>query len=378
MASLQEILRPQVLTRVISRMAAADGSLLRLFGMQAGGPSETHVGHGREGVYHVYNNVRTIGQGRAPGTPAGRTSRQKIGRVPFVYPRLHEQISLLAEELHNVGRIDNPAVRDQAGEDYIRRQTQTLAQRGSNWRTALLVGMLRDSLYVFEDGDTWYPSYTSASSLYQISFGMPAGNKSQLDMTGTGDLIDTSWASTTTANIPKQLLDINAAFQRLNGGMLTDVILPVQQWSNIISNDFVSAVHGSATSPFTVFERKTETGPDGTQINEFAARLITMPQVMFHVTDAGLEVGAPGSETFTKHVEDNNAIFISRMPGVHTMYTGSEPISEYDNGPKTVKVGFSAWSKESSNPTSTEVFVLDNALPVNEVPTSIAYGTVEF
>jgi hypothetical protein len=60
------------------------------------------------------------------------------------------------------------------------------------------------------------------------------------------------------------------------------------------------------------------------------------------------------------------------------MYEGSEPIAEYDGGPETVKVGFQAWSTKTSNPTNTNVFVLDNALAVNHVPDSIIYATPVF
>jgi hypothetical protein len=55
---------------------------------------------------------------------------------------------------------------------------------------------------------------------------------------------------------------------------------------------------------------------------------------------------------------------------------GSEPIAEYDGGPESVRVGLSAWSKKTSNPTATEAYVLDNCLPVNHDPHSIQNATV--
>ena len=64
--SMQDILQPIALTKVISQMAAVSPSLLHLFGMEPGGKNEIDLGLGRMGYYHVYNNVRTVGQGRAP------------------------------------------------------------------------------------------------------------------------------------------------------------------------------------------------------------------------------------------------------------------------------------------------------------------------
>ena len=106
-ASIHEILRPQTLTRVVSQIAASTNTFLNFFGMQPGGPNEQFFGHGREGSFHVFNNVRSIGLGRAPGTAAGRRARRPIGKVPFVYPRMHESIDLLGEEIHNFSKIDN-------------------------------------------------------------------------------------------------------------------------------------------------------------------------------------------------------------------------------------------------------------------------------
>jgi hypothetical protein len=110
-------------------------------------------------------------------------------------------------------------------------------------------------------------------------------------------------------------------------------------------------------------------------VGEITAR----PGVMFYITDEGLDLGAPGSETFTKYVPDNGAIFLPDVDsGIFSMQLGSEPIAEFDGGPKSVRSGMSAWSKESSNPTVTELFALDNALAINHIPNSVANGTVIF
>ena len=62
--------------------------------------------------------------------------------------------------------------------------------------------------------------------------------------------------------------------------------------------------------------------------------------------------------------------------GKYTLYQGSEPIAEYDGGPESVRVGLTSWSKKTSNPTSTEVYVLDNCLPVPHDPYDLIPLTV--
>lgn len=378
MASIQTILQPITLTEVISRQMAAERWILQFMGMAPGGANEQYFGHGRTGEYQVFNNTRQIGRGRAPGTAAAIAKRQAIGRVPIVYPRMHEEIPLLAEELHNLARIGDPRMRDEAGAQMIRRQTGFLAQKAANWRAAQIFGMLRDALYVTESGDDWYFTYTSSGAAFQINHQMPAGNKTQLNMLAAGNIIDTSWDNPA-ADIPKHLGEIDAAFQELYGGQLRVVMCQNDIWQYVIKNDHVGSQAGIANTPFRTFERVVGTREDGSPLNVSVGELSCRPGVTWYITDEGLDLGAPGSETFTKYVGDNAAIFMNAPDaGMFKMQLGSEPIAEYDNGPETVRVGLSSWSKKSANPTVTELFALDNALCINQIPSSTAYGTVVF
>lgn len=378
MASIQQILQPITLTKVVSRQMAAEKWILQFMGFEPNGANEEFFGHGRTGSYQVFNNSRQVGRGRAPGIAAGVSKRNPIGQVPIVYPRMHEEIPLLAEELHNFAQIGDPRMRDEAGVQMIKRQAAFLAQKAGNWRAAQVFGMLRDQLYVHQDGDDWYFSFTSSGAAYQINHQMPAANKSQLEM-GTGaSIIDVSWDNPS-ADIPRHLAEINAAFQSLYGGRLENVICGSSLWQYVIKNDHVASQAGIANTPFRRFEAVVGVREDGSPLNVRAGELSCYPGVTFYITDEGLDLGAPGSETFTKYVADNTAIFMpSPNNGAFSMQLGSEPIAEYDGGPKSTRVGFSAWSKESANPTVTELFVLDNALAINHIPNSVAYGTVIF
>ncbi len=384
MAALQTLLSPQVLTRVISRQAATSDWLATLFGVQPGGKNCIDEGHGRYGAYHVFNNTRKVAAGRAPATAAGRRAANPMARVVFTYPRMHDSIAIPAEVVHNLGLIADPASRDEAGKDMVKRQTGFLGQLAANWRKAMLVGSLRDSLYIGFDGDNMFFDFSSAAGgakpVAQVAAQMPAANKSQLNMLGTGNIINASWATTTT-NIPKHVGEINAAFQNLCGGHLAACITTNAVWNNVINNEFVAKVHGSANPPFLTLERDAlEPEIAKTMKNVYRARLSVYPDIIWYITDEGIEVGKPGAETYQKIVKDNDVLFIGHEPddGTVACYTGSEPIAEFTGGTESVKRGLASWSIKTANPTETNLFALDNALVVNHIPVSEAVGTVVF
>lgn len=386
MASYLDILRPQVLTQVVRQVVASADPILNFMGFQPGGSNEKFYGHGREGLYHIYDDTRKVGISRAPGTPAARSDKQAMKQVPFVYPRMHDSVSLLAEFFHNLGRIDNPSMRDEAGKDMIMRQSQTLMQKAAGWRIAMTVGMLRDSLYFHEDGDNWNFNYTSASSLGQHNFRVPPGNKSQLNMTardGTtsihgASIIDVPWNSPG-ADIPLHFDKINQARSAVGVGPVRHVHVNSTTFRPLSYNESLSATQGIANPPFTNYQREVGTRPDGSALHEYVAQFLALPGVTFHVSDEGLELWDAVNSvfSFTKHWANGMAVLMGEPNAErYTLYQGSEPIAEYDGGPETVRVGLSSWTKKTANPTATEVYILDNALTVPHDPYDLQVATV--
>lgn len=387
MAGYLDILRPQVLTEVVRQVVASADPILKFMGFQPDGPNDKYYGHGREGAYHIYDDTRKAAKGRAPGTAAARSSKQPMKAVPFTYPRMHDSVSLPAEFFHNLGNINDPRMRDEAGRDMITRQTATLLQKAANWRIALTVGMLRDSLYFHQEGDDWFPNYTSTSALFGPSFRVPAGNKNQLNMTdraGTSvhgaSIIDVPWSSPG-ANIPLHFAKINQARSAQGVGPVRHVHLNSITWTHLTFNDYLSANAGIANPTFSVFDREAGKRPDGTALHEYIGKFNALPGVEFHITDEGLDLWNAASDTygFVKHFPDTMAVLMGEpVREKYTMYNGSEPIAEYDGGPETVRVGMASWSKKTSNPTATEVYVLDNCLPVPHDPYDLIPATVVF
>jgi hypothetical protein len=279
-------------------------------------------------------------------------------------------------------------MRDEAGKDMIMRQTSTLKQRAANWRIAMTVGMLRDSLYVHQEGDDWFINYTSTSALAQRNFRIPAGNKTQLDMTDRGgtsvhgsSILTTSWDNAG-ANIPLHLAKINQARSAQGVGPVRHIHCNSIIWQDVIANDFIAAYAGIANKPYETFAREAGTRPDGSALHEYTGVIACLPGIIWHISDEGLELWNASTDAyvFTRHWPDTMALMMGD-PGAnlkYTCYLGSEPIAEYDGGPETVRVGISSWSKKTSNPTSTEVYVLDNCLTVPHDPYDLVPGTVVF
>jgi hypothetical protein len=260
-----DLLQPQVLTKVVSRVAANHAKLLSKFNMAPGQSKSIHLGHGRNGSYHVYNHTRKIARGSAPGSAANRRQQQPMGAVPFTYPRIYESVALHAELLHNLGRIDDPRKRDEAGEQMIKRQAGTLGEMLGNWRQAMLAGALRGKLYGIFQGEAivWDYDLPGGGEFFEMSWQRPAGNTSKLNMLGTGDILATSWANPAT-NIVDHLGKINVAFQRLTGGRLEEVHCNWEIWNYVIQNESVQNTHGSVNQPFVVrtARRSIATRPD--------------------------------------------------------------------------------------------------------------------
>lgn len=297
-ASLHEVLSTQVTTRVVSREAGANHYLLQLFGMVPGGRNERQVGH-RQFGYDIFNDTRTVAQGRLPGVAAGTATRQAVGRVQGVFPRMNEKLILLAEELHNFRVLGGPnSIFDNRGVQYTLRQQRYMGQRAGNWRMALLAGMLRGGLiYAHQSGDSVYYDFTSTGASWTIDWQMPAGNKTQLDITGGGDIITGTWA-TTTNDIPLMLNNINAALQQVVGTILGTIICPINVWQAVINNDYVQSLAGISNPPFTQQERVVGRSNNGLPQTVILGRIAAVPWIDWIITNEGLKVGAPGSESF--------------------------------------------------------------------------------
>lgn len=110
-ATLQELLLPQVILRVVSRIRDGQGALGRWLGYQPdrfdnenvtlSGPN-TIQGDTRQATFRIFDNTRVVAKGRAPGTGPATVAQNEMGVVQIACARFHIKIPLLYEMLGNL------------------------------------------------------------------------------------------------------------------------------------------------------------------------------------------------------------------------------------------------------------------------------------
>src|SRR5712692_10280517 len=127
--SLFELLQPQVILSVVSRMRAGQGRLSKWLGFQPNrfdpvsvsldGPN-TVRGDTRYASWRIFDTTRVPAVARAPGTGPATISPNPVGEQRIACARFHMKIPLLYEELGNLSPVVGPNSQvDPAGQDYV-------------------------------------------------------------------------------------------------------------------------------------------------------------------------------------------------------------------------------------------------------------------
>ena len=322
---------------------------------------------GRNFSYDIFNITRKVATGRVPAQALSTTKPQGVKNVSAAFPRAAEKIQLLDEELLNRRRIGGPNCGlDQGGEVFLTRQEAYLAQRFANLIEFQTAAMLRGSYSYDNDGDLLRHGFSGGDTT--VDFRIPAGNLTQLNMLGGGNILDADWATAAT-DIPAHLHEINAAMIQLTGFGLAHVILTSVGWQTIVNNTKVQAQGGSGERAFESLQRVSS--------GEFTATLRALPWLTFHVIDYGLEVWNGTTETFTKLVEDNHAAFLPEPSPRWVQYLeGSEFVTEGPNGSKHERFGFHAYAYPTHDPSGWDLCAVLNGIPALYTPQALAYGLI--
>lgn len=364
--STAQLLAPQTIRKAISQLDLPGTSLQTLFGWGLGGDNVTRQA-GRNFSYDIFNITRQLATGRNPGQAMSTTKAQSVQNVTAVFPRSAEKIQLLDEDLLNRRQIGGPDSNlDRGGEVFLTRQEAHLAQRFANLIEFQTAAMCRGSYSYLNDGDLLRHGFSGGSTT--VDFRVPAGNRNQLDMLGTGNILDADWATAAT-DIPAHLHAINAAMIQLTGLGLAHVVLTSVGWQYVVNNTKVQGQGGSGERAFESL-RRTSSG-------EFTATLRALPWITFHVIDYGLDIWNGSTETFTKLVEDNHAAFLPEPSPRWVQYLeGSEFCTEGPGGTKHERFGFHAYAFPTHDPSGWELCAVLNGIPALYTPQALAYGLI--
>ncbi len=407
-STLQELLLPQVVLEVISRIKAGRGPLASWLGFQPTKYNEDSVtlsgpstlgdkSSVRNVTYRIFDHTRVPMKLRAPGAGPDTVSQNPMGVNTVSILRFHQKIPLNYEFLGNLSPMVGPnSVVDPGGKSYIAQQTTFLAEQANNAVEMMAAGMMRDSLYAVQSGDSWLPSFTAPTGTtvgFQVPFRIPAGNKNQLNMLGTGNIIQVPW-NNVAAPIIGDLQSIIAAFAQLSRYTMTEVWINSLMWINIITNTQVRNTAGSSNTPFAEFDMIEDEGMDSSgPANRYSAVLRGQPTVNWHFCDdtvalntdidpsyATVPTGAvPTTATLAKLVPDNMAIFSTKPDSMWAkLYHCGEYVVENPGMPGQLRVGYYFWHEYVTQPSAIELIALLNAVPALTIPNVVAPATVIF
>lgn len=408
-ASLMELLSPQVVLRVVSRLKAGRGPLASWLGWQPttynedtvslSGPNTIRNGSVRNVTYRVFDHTRVPMRARAPGTGPATIPANPMGQNTVSIARFHQKVPLLYEFLGNLSPMIGPNSQvDEGGQNYITQQITYLAEQANNMVEVMAAAMLRDSLYFVYSGDNWLPTFTAPVAPlngFQVKFNVPTGNTGQLNMLGTGNIITVGW-NNVAASIVGQLQQIIAAYAQLSRFTMTEIWINSTMWLNVITNTEVRNLAGSANTPFAEFDSEEEPGMEGSgPANRYSAILRGQPTIRWHFCDDAVALSplstggsadidpiyttypATALATLAKLVPDNTAIFTTAPTrDWQSLMHGGEYVVENPGQPASLKVGYHFWKEFVTQPSALEILALLNAVPALFVPNVVAFGQV--
>lgn len=352
---LPQMLQPGVINETISQLKVTNDRLQNFFNAGASRPVT-----GRHFAYDVFDETREVAGGRMPGTGPARIQPQPVGNVAGVFPRVHESMPLLYEQISNQRQLGTLTI-DLAGQSYILEQERILAQRYTNHAEFQFAAMIRGSYFFTRNGDDLDVSFTAGT--HEIDFQIPAGNKAKLDMLGGGNLLG-DWSNVAT-DIPANIEAVDAAYEQLTGRNLRHLWLNSITMSQLFNNTKMKERAGTANVMFNRYDKVAAS-------NDFIVVFKGLPNYVFHITNGVLNLQG----TVNKLISDNRCAFMPDPdPTWIQLYEGSEVVVEYPGATPTHRHGRYFWAEPTTKPAGYELIGVMNQIPALKVPLCIAFGT---
>ena len=372
--STRELFSSPVVTRVVRTTVSPQDLLQRFFGLAPdsnGVNIEDKSGH--DCSWDIFENTRQLANMRAPGSGPGTRKPQPAGHVFARIPRMHEKVPLLDEQIFRMRRLgQNPDNVDVAGQSYVVKQQEIIAQRFRNTREFMISRMLRGSFQVKQSGDDWVPCDTGGT--FTVDYQVPAGNKNQLDITGGGAAIAASWATLST-DIPTHIMTVNKYFAQTHGLPLKYAITTTATFqAYVMNNTKMQAQAGTSNTSWQEWRMNAVPGVDGSQGFHFVVHK-AIPWLTWILYDAQLEVDG----TVTNVIQENHVHFLPAPQGLWVGgFNGSEMVRENRMASSEERFGMQAWVEPTTQPSGFEMVAVDNFLPALFIPKCITDAVVVF
>ena len=194
-------------------------------------------------------------------SPAHRVDLQGGKHRSAKMLRTFESQNINANKLRNLIVPGTANVKDEKGRQFVSRQARWFKQRQVNLIQASHARMLFTFEIHFNEKGEMLTSSTGATT--SITVGIPAGQKGQLDILGSGAIIDASWAVSGT-DILGHLDEIKKQMLELGGWEITDCYYGKNIPKYIAAND-VCKEYINRTPSLAMQQIQQKKVPDGFQ-----------------------------------------------------------------------------------------------------------------
>lgn len=362
MPTLQDILLAANLTGMINEIMGGVPDDLLPPGLQT--PTRTIAGD--QGTYYKVKNTRRLSKRKARGSVAVEGDKEDETEIVFKAIYSNESFRYKPDTLQNLMTEDG--TRQAIAMSEIRRQATEHVRHFKNLRMSAIYSTLATGAINFTaNGDL-----KLVTSSVNIDFGVPAGNKAQLDVFGTGNIIDVSWDDPS-ADIATQMKVLRRAARKLTG-------LKIQH-----------ALYGENILNYLLDNNQAKELINRSEKRRDEASVLEIPQDFFKLTwwDVNEAFYEDVDGTLPEFFGPDDIVFI---PGVSEEWwdypegTNLVPNSVGNVHPDAVAAlsdvsvmgGLSSYALVTGNPVGIEQIIQDTFMPILRNPNAIFIATVKF
>jgi len=188
------------------------------------------------GRYTRVTGTRTTSQTSLYGSPSRRYNLKDVGVLDVKLLHSFEHIVIDAKTFAYLRSKDSYQV-DQAKEE-VGRQINEFGQRFDNLRIAAAMLMLSQGNLYFDSLEGGNLLASSSNALLTLSAGVPAGNQTQLNVFGSGNILDLGWQNPA-ADIRTHVNKVKQAALQLTGYPIRHAFYGLSVPTNLAQNDHV-------------------------------------------------------------------------------------------------------------------------------------------
>lgn len=383
---LTDILKPSVVTKIVSRIRTPAYPLANWFGVNLGGTNTQQLPFPLPTyTYDIFDNTRRLAMGRGRYVSAGTVAARPVGNNTVTIMRFAQKLPLDYNRVSQMRQIgENAGKIDAMGKRYIEKQAEQQTLMQTSVREYAIGSLLRGGhMYFHQSGDDLYPSYTSSGNLFDVDLKMESdweligGSFAAGLAMGTGaNTITHTWA-TASNDIPLMLEKVSYGFQSSVGQPLTDVWCNYTVWLNVLQNDKVRQLAGTANTPFAQFDLEEAKAADGSPTGLQIGRIKGLPWIRWHMTPHVLDVWDGSAWTATKVIPDDYCLFTIDKGDWLVGIEGAEYVKDNDLAPATLRQGLYAWIMEKADPARFEMHSIQNFTLELNTPKAVAVARVQ-